>query len=517
MFRVFSGSCMSLEDMDTVLRPNLVEHPHLLGPGADFFTESGEPVRPQPGAQTFQKVFSGSALDLNAGNLDLSDDENATAASTTSPVGQAQRIMPPSSILNQISSENEKEKARAAKMKIHVLVIGESGYLASHVVTKLLDAGYSVRMTVPDATRHQKLMDLYSANRDVAQRLAIVLADVTNSNSLRDVIRGCRYIIHCGCSSASVQAKDPVGLYTKAVRALFDGIRLSGKSTVKRVVLTGAASSVMHITEADPPSGMFDESSWNGVATAEADPLPFAKLVFEREAWRLRKMMGVELVVLLPSISIGPSLTDETSEAMVTIEGLANSSKLFPFCPNLSWNFVDVRDVAEAHVRALEVAEVRDQRIIVSNECVSLPELCRTIKLLYPQLTPPTHTAWTFVTLGIASVVLWNTVNLRFLWRSLGVQKRLDNHRAKEELGVVFTPMRQTLNDCLEQMMRTTQAQLQQQQQQKTAATNKTEKSTNGSAAAPSSSLLTGTKVVVSILTVAAVGAGVARYLKTRQ
>jgi nucleoside-diphosphate-sugar epimerase len=511
MFRVFSGSCMSLEDMDTVLRPNLVEHPHLLGPGADFFTEAGEPVRPQPGAQTFQKVFSGSALDLNAGNPDLSDEE----AAVTSPVGQPQHVMPPSSILNQISSENEREKARAAKMKMHVLVIGESGYLASHVVTKLLDAGYSVRMTVPDAARHQKLMDLYSANRDIAQRLTIVLADVTNSNSLRDLIRGCRYIIHCGCSSASSQAKDPVGLYTKAVRALFDGIRLSGKSTVKRVVLTGAASSVVHITEPDPPSGLFDENNWNGVATAEADPLPFAKLVFEREAWRLRKMMGVELVVLLPSISIGPSLTDETSEAMVTIEGLANSSKLFPFCPNLSWNFVDVRDVADAHVRALEVAEVRDQRIIISNECVSLPELCRMMKELYPQLTPPTHTAWTFVTLAIASVVLWNSVNLRFLWRSLGVRKRLDNRRAKEELGVAFTPMKQTLNDCLDQMTRT--AQVQQN------ATAKAEKAANGisalaaapaSASTPSPSRFLSTKTVVSFLTVAAIGAGVVRYVK---
>ncbi|KAK7196271.1 NAD dependent epimerase-like protein [Novymonas esmeraldas] len=511
MFRVFSGSCMSLEDMDTVLRPNLVEHPHLLGPGADFFTESGEPVRPQPGAQTFQKVFSGSALDLNAGNGDASDEE-ATAA--TSPLAGGTRAGAAASILNQISSENEKEKARAAKMKIHVLVIGESGYLASHVVAKLLDAGYSVRMTVPDAARQQKQIDVYGASRDVAQRLTILQADVTNSNSLRDAIRGCRYIIHCGCSSASVQAKDPVALYTRAIRALFDGIRLSGKSTVKRVILTGAASSVVHITEDAPASGLFDENSWNGAATPEDDPLPFAKLVFEREAWRLRQMMGVELVVLLPSISIGPSLTDETSEAMVTIEGLANSSRYFPFCPNLSWNFVDVRDVAEAHVRALEVAEVRDQRIIISNECVSLPELCRTMKQLCPQLTPPTHTAWTFVTLGIATVVLWNSVNLRFLWRSLGVRKRLDNRRAKEQLGLAFSPMEVTLGDCLEQMTRSGKAAADAE-----AAAGAQHTSANGSkkpAAAAAKSRFVSPTVVMSGLTLVAAGVAVARYIKRR-
>lgn len=509
MFRVFSGSCMSLEDMDTVLRPNLVEHPHLLGPGADFFTELGEPVRPQPGQQTFQKVFSGSALDLNAGNADMSD-EDQTASS---PAGQGARAVPPNSILNQIATENEREKARTAKMKIHVLVIGESGYLASHVVAKLLDAGYSVRMTVPDTARQQKQIDLYGASRDVAQRLTILQADVTNSNSLRDAIRGCRYIIHCGCSSVSPQSKDPVALYTKAIRALFDGIRLSGKSTVKRVVLTGAASSVVHITEDDPPSGMFDESNWNGVATAEADPLPFAKLAFEREAWRLRVMMGVELVVLLPSISIGPSLTDETSEAMVTIEGLANSSRFFPFCPNLSWNFVDVRDVADAHVRALEVAEVRDQRIIIANECVSLPELCRTMKQLCPQLTPPTHTAWNFVTLGIATVVLWNSVNLRFLWRSLGVRKRLDNRRARELLGVTFTPMQDTLKDCLDQLTRSAKATA---EAESAAAKHKLANGNGKAAATPGSSRLLSATVLVSLLTVAAAGAATLRYVKRK-
>ncbi|KAG5494050.1 hypothetical protein JKF63_01884 [Porcisia hertigi] len=510
MFRVFSGSCMSLEDMDTVLRTNLVEHPHLLGPGADFFTESGEPVRPQPGSNTFQKVFSGSALDLNACNGEMSDEE----ITATTPLGQGPRTILPSSILNQISTENEKEKARAAKMKIHVLVIGESGYLASHVVARLLDAGYSVRMTVPDAVRQQKQIDLYGASRDVAQRLTILQADVTNSNSLRDAIRGCRYIIHCGCSSASPQARDLVALYTKSIRALFDGIRLSGKSTVKRVVLTGAASSVLHITEDDPPSGLFDESNWNSVATPEDDPLPFAKLVFEREAWRLRQMMGVELVVLLPSISIGPSLTDETSEAMLTIEELAHCPRYFPFCPNLSWNFVDVRDVADAHVRALEVAEVRDQRIIISNECVSLPEVCRTMKQLRPQLTPPTHTAWTFVTLGIATVVLWNSVNLRFLWRSLGVRKRLDNHRAKEQLGLTFTPMRQTLSDCLEQMMRSAKATADAE-----AAVTSQHKSVNSNGettAAPVSTRLYRPKLVLSLLTVAAAGAVVARYVRKK-
>lgn len=448
MFRVFSGSCLSLEDMETVRRPNLVERPHVLGPGADFFTEDGQPVRPQPGALTLQKVFSGSALDLNAMNGELLSDEELN-----SPVGQA-RTLPVSTILNQLSSESEKEKAKLAKSKIHVLVIGDNAYVASHVVAKLLDTGYTVRVTLPDAMNRQQQLDLYSMNREQAQRLTIVEADMTNSAALRDAIRGCRYIIHCGCPALGAKEKNPVKYHTEAVQALFDGIRLSGKSTVKRVVLTGAASSVMNITDPTPPSGTFDETCWNTVATAEADPVPFAKIFFEKEAWRLQQMLGVELVVLEPSICIGPSRTEETSEAMMTIQSLANTPWYFPFCPNLYWNFVDIRDVAEAHVRSLERPDVRDQRVIVSNACLSLTDISRIIRRLYPHLSTPTRTANTFLTLLVAATQSAQGVNLRFLWRSLGVRKPLSNVRAKEELSMQFTPIEETIGACVEQMIR---------------------------------------------------------------
>lgn len=453
MFRAFSGSCLSLEDMDTVCRPNLVARPHVLGPGVDFFTEDGEPVRPMLGAQSLQKVFSGSALDLNALNGEPHSDEEALGSPHATQSGN--RALPVSTILNQLSSETEKEKARSAKSKVHVLVVGENAYISCHVFMKLLQAGYTVRVAVSDTMRLQQEVDLYGLSREAAQRLSFVEADMTNSVALRDAIRGCRYIIHCGCPirSSQLSGKDVVAYHAEAVQALFDGIRLSGKATVKRVILTGAASSVFHITDAPPKGGKFDESCWNNVATSVTDPVPTAKIVFEKEAWRLRQMLGVELVVLIPSIPIGPSRTEETSEAMDHILSLANGPSYFPFCPNLFWNFVDVRDVAEAHVRAMEISEARDQRIIVSNECFNLADIGRMIKRRYPYLTPPTRSANTFLTMLIGATQAAEGVNLRFLWRNLGVRKTLDNRRAIQELGMHFTDMEETVAECVAQMI----------------------------------------------------------------
>ncbi|CCW60718.1 unnamed protein product [Phytomonas sp. EM1] len=452
MFRVFSGSCLTLEDMETVVRPNLVERPHILGPGADYFTNDGEPLRPQPGAHTLQKVFSGSTLDLNAfGGDAYSDEEQGEPVRTVN--GQAPRqTLPVSTILNQLSSETAKERVKSVKSRTNVLVIAENGYLGSHVVAKLLKADYSVRLATSNPVTQQQQAELYKVmSVDVASRLSIANVDINNSIALRDVIRGCRYIIHCGCSNSAVdKKKGPVAYHMDAIQALFDGIRLAGKASVKRVVLTGAATSVFHIRDALPPSGKFDERCWNTVANSETDPIPYAKIVFEKEAWRLRQMLGVELVVLLPSSTIGPSRTEETSDAMMMIQGLANAPSYFPFCPKLYWNYVDVCDVAEAHVRAMESPEAKDQRIIISNACLSLAEVSRIIKKQYPHLNPPTRSANKLLTLLIYAP---QSVNLRFLWRNLGERKPLDNRRAIEELGMQFTDIEKTIGACVEELM----------------------------------------------------------------
>ncbi|RNF02468.1 dihydroflavonol-4-reductase [Trypanosoma conorhini] len=454
MLRAFSGSCLSLEDMKTVRRPNLVKRPHLLGPGVDFFTEDGQPVRPQPGAHTLQKVFSGSALDLNAVNGDVLSEEEAPQTNNMQQHLRQQYVSPGatvSTILHQLSTETEKERAKSSKNKTNVLVIGGIGYISSHVVAKLLDAGYTVRVTVADALSEQQQMDFYSMDRGPERRLTILEADMTNAATFRDAMRGCKYVIHCGCPTTPGD-KDPVAFHTSAIRALFDAIRSTGKSTVKRVLITGASSSVFHITDPYPPSGAFDESCWNTVANAATDPIPYARICFEKEAWRMKQMIGVELVVILPSITIGPSRTEEISNAMMQIQELANASPYFPYAANLYWNYVDVRDVAEAHVRALECQEVKDQRVIVSNGCFSYAEIAQMIKEAYPHLTPPTRTANTLMTLLIGATQ--SQVKMGFLWRFVGVRKCLQTRRAMVDLDMTFTPMKETIQVCIEQLIR---------------------------------------------------------------
>jgi nucleoside-diphosphate-sugar epimerase len=454
MLKVFSGSCMSLDDMDVIRRPKIIEQPHLLGPGTDFFTEDGRPVRPQPSAHTIHKVFSGSALDLNAmGGNPMDDPLGQQVDDTYIPAATAHDDATMSSIFHQLSNDSDRERNKASKNKTTVLVVGGNGYVASHVVALLLQAGYTVRITVSEALDSTEQLSLYSMVPDAGHRLSITEADATNAASFRDVIRGCKYVVHCGVSqSQALREKDVVRAHVESVQALFDAIRLNGKPTLKRVILTGSAAAVFHIQDPLPPCGKFDESSWNNRATAKTDPVPFAKISFEKEAWRLQKMFGVELVVILPSIVVGPSLLHETSEAMRTILDLASGSPYFPFAPNLYWNFVDVRDVAMAHVRAMEHPDLPDQRLIVSNQCLSLSEIGKLIQRAFPHLSPPTKPAPTWITLIVAPLT-HARVKLSFLWRTLGVRKALDSSKSIRLLDLEITPMEVTVADAVAQLI----------------------------------------------------------------
>lgn len=501
---MFSDSCLSLDHLETVTRVDLIRHQHILGPGEDFFTQDGKPVQPQPGMEELKRVFSGSTLDLNARMAEVSsrshgatDDEVVMSTHSSScpspiptvssfffqqqplsPLGDAMGYSPSTSPKADIAFLNRSNSCT-------VLVLGDNVYVASTVVVKLLTAGYIVRVTVSDP---QKLSHydskLYSSQPDVTHRLSVLQVDMTDQESLSFVMKGCQYVIHCGCSNTGPPASflydnehksfslfndkvtqgDASGrrdskensLYfieynMQAVKALFAAIRKVGASNIKRLVITGAYTSVFDLSDSDPPSGLFDETCWNNKSSPDDNPAVYAKIIFEKEAWRLKRIMDVDMVVLLPSVPIGLSCAAETGECMQIIQDLAFTP--FPFCPALSWNFVDIQDVAECHLRALELPELNGARVIVSTVSLSLVELSGVLKKVRPSLSPPTKTLNKVLSFLAFLLNVSRFKRRKQLWRSLGARKVLDNSLAKEILNMEFTPLEKALEECLDRIL----------------------------------------------------------------
>ena len=110
---------------------------------------------------------------------------------------------------------------------------------------------------------------------------------------------------------------------------------------------------------------------------------------FEEKIWRLKAINSLNVTVFSPSIMIGPALTNEVSGGMMFLHRLLMQSRYFPLAPDISWCFVDVRDVAEAHIRAIELPQPHNERYVLNADCKSIVEIGRMISSNFACLHPP--------------------------------------------------------------------------------------------------------------------------------
>src|SRR5262245_4443792 len=251
-----------------------------------------------------------------------------------------------------------------------VLVTGASGFIASCIVEQLLENGYRVRGTVRSlAPGKERDLAPVRALAGAAERLELVEADLVADGSFDSAAAGCEYVMH----TASPYVLDTADPQRNLVEPAVNGTRnvLSAcqrAGSVKRVVLT---SSMAAITDEPESDHTLTESDWNEKSSLERNPYYYSKTLAERAAWRFveERKRTFDLVAINPFLVIGPSV----------VPGLNTSNRIFvdllkgtyPGIVSLTWGFVDVRDVADAHIRAMETPSARG-RYICAGETASM-------------------------------------------------------------------------------------------------------------------------------------------------
>jgi len=231
-----------------------------------------------------------------------------------------------------------------------VLVTGATGFIGAHVVMELLSRNIPVRAML----RNEKYASMFPDN-DI---LEFVKADLFDVESLRDAVKGCEDVIHCA-ASLYVSAKD---VQKEVVDPSIVGVRnlCSVMDDVKRIVHT---SSVAAIRPTKYQNGqVLTDEDWCNDATVLTNGYGLAKAEAERNIRDWAEGKDVRLVTIHPSVVFGPALHKRH------IEGSMSYLKHFvtgpPFVLDIHVNFVDVRDVAIAHVNALEIGKDRSRYII---------------------------------------------------------------------------------------------------------------------------------------------------------
>jgi dihydroflavonol-4-reductase len=312
-----------------------------------------------------------------------------------------------------------------------VLVTGGSGFVGGHVVLQLLNAGYGVRTTVRSREKEEGVRStLERAGARTEGRLSFFVADLLRDEGWREACSGCDYVMHV--ASPLIATKKEEEVIRPAVDGALRVLRAARDAGVKRVVLTSTCGAVYygHPLRAEP----FDETSWTNVDGGDMSAYVKSKALAERAAWDFMKAEGgaLELTVVNPSGIFGPALGPDYSSSLDLIKRLLNGS--LPACPDLWFGVVDVRDVADLHLRAMSAPEAKGERFIATQgNAVSMLEIAKALKARLGERARqvPTRKLPNFI---VRLVALFN-VEMRDLVPLLGKARNATSAKAQRVLG----------------------------------------------------------------------------------
>ena len=329
-----------------------------------------------------------------------------------------------------------------------VCVSGASGFIAAHVVRELLERGYQVRGSVrgnPSERRFEVLRSLPGAR----ERLTLHTADLMEGGVWGRLVAGCDAVVHAA-SPYLLDAADPKrDLIDPAVAGTRHVVGAAIEAGVARVVFT---SSLAAVTDEPETGRVFTEADWNERSTATRNPYYASKAAAERAAWALEAQagQGFRLVSINPALVIGPSLGSALNTSNAVVRDLLMG--VSPVLVALDWLVVDVRDVARAHVAALELDEAHG-RYICAHEGVSMVDMARMLRREglargYPlptlRLVGPLGTA-----LARAFARTRPAGTRGYLLTHLGKSLAADGSRITRELGIAYRDVRETLRDTV--------------------------------------------------------------------
>ena len=219
---------------------------------------------------------------------------------------------------------------------------------------------------------------LAAAGVDADDRLSIVAADLGADDGWADAVAGCDYVLHVASPFPPAQPKDPDELIVPARDGALRVLGASLDAGVQRVVLTSSVAAVRHgrAASADAP---YNEADWTDGDDLRRTPYTRSKAIAERAAWDHVRAAGAEsrLATVNPGAIIGPVLSDDRSYSLQAIERLLNG---MPAMPRLGFTFVDVRDVADLHIRAMTAPAAGGERFLAVDRFLWMKDVGRILR-----------------------------------------------------------------------------------------------------------------------------------------
>jgi dihydroflavonol-4-reductase len=243
-----------------------------------------------------------------------------------------------------------------------VLVTGGSGYLGTQLIAALLRDGRQVRATVRSLDSEVDVRAAVRRGDADDAGLEVVIADLTVDDGWTAAAAGCEEVHHVASPIPAAQPDDPDELIVPAREGTLRALRAARDAGARRVVLTSSFAAIGYTPK---PDGEYTEADWTDPDMPGLPPYPRSKTIAERAAWDFIEREGgeTELVVVNPTFILGPTLTTHVRSSLQLTKAMLDGT--MPVVRRQRFGVADVRDVADAHIRAMGTPGAAGKRFLV--------------------------------------------------------------------------------------------------------------------------------------------------------
>jgi len=339
-----------------------------------------------------------------------------------------------------------------------VLVTGANGYIASWIVKYLLQKNLTVHACVRGIKNKNKTQHLLDLNKNNKGKLVFFETNLLKEGSYDNAMIGCELVFHTA-SPFKMKTQNPKKDFIEpALKGTKNVLTSATKTkTVKRVVLTSSCAAMYAdaIDTTKKPNKTLTEEDWNTKATEKYQPYSYSKTIAEKEAWRIsKKQKKWDLVVINPSLVFGPSINpkNNTSGTMEILEMMTNGSMKIG-APKSGVGVVDVRDVADAHIKAGFTPSAKG-RYITSAYNTDFLEISRLLIPKYGNKIPLPKKAIPKWFLFLFGPIFDKVFSRRFVLNNVNIPFNADNSKIKKELNIKFKPIKETMEDSIDSLIK---------------------------------------------------------------
>jgi dihydroflavonol-4-reductase len=322
-----------------------------------------------------------------------------------------------------------------------ILVSGGSGYIAGFLIRQLAAEGWTVHTTIRDLAKEGAVRKLLAVDD---ARLKVFAADLLSDAGWVEAMAGCSHVAHVASPVPAYRVRDPDEVIVPARDGALRALRAAKAAGVKRFVMTssvaaiayGRGRGVHHFTEAD----------WTPPDYPGAQPYVRSKAIAERAArdWVAKEGGGMEYCSINPSVVWGPVWSRDYSASVTVLQTLLNGR--MTAIPDIGFGVVDVRDIADLHVRALKAPNMAGERFLASGPFLKIAAIAEILRSrLGAEARKVATRTMRDIVVRIAS--LFNPM-AKAVVGELGSVRNMDCSHAKAVLGWVPRPVEESIVDC---------------------------------------------------------------------